>query len=169
MSSVLLPEPLGPTIAMRLADIELEAEIVEHRLLRAFILEGDAVEGDVVGDARQVGRARPVGAAGRLVQQFLDVPDRRRRRDRHRNEMHDMGDVVGDLPERALEGDEGADGDLALGREIGADRQHHEVQQQHGDGHRALHHGREEHGGGVFVARLVVAQLEPAEGAAMQA
>ena len=88
--------------------------------------------------------------------------------DRHRDEMHHMGDVVGHLPERALEGDEGADGDLALGRQIGADREHHEVQQQHRDGHRALDHGREEHRGGDLVARLVVAQLEPAEGPAMQ-
>ena len=152
----------------RLADVELETEIVEHRLLRALILEGDALEGDVMGDARQVRRAGPVGAARRLVKQFLDVPDRRRRRNRHRKEMHDVGDVVGDLPERAFEGDEGADGDLALGREIRAERQHHQMQQQHGDRHRALHHGGEEHGGGVFVARLIVAQLEPAEGAAMQ-
>ena len=149
-----MPEPLGPTMAMRLADIELEAEIVEHRRLAAFVLEGDAVEGDVVGDARQVGRAGTVGAAGRLVQQFLDVADRRRRLDRHRDEVHHVGDVVGDLPERALEGDEGADGDLALGREIGADREHHEVQQQHRDGDRALHHGRQEHRGSDLAARV---------------
>ena len=54
-----------------LADVELEAEIVKNRRLAAFILEGDVIEGDVVGDARQIGRAGPIGAAGRLVQQFL--------------------------------------------------------------------------------------------------
>ncbi len=52
-----------------LADIELEAEIVENRRLAAFILERDVVEGDVVGDARQVGRAGTiVRFAGRLIQ-----------------------------------------------------------------------------------------------------
>ena len=45
-----------------LADIELEAEIVEHRRLAAFVLEGHAIEGDIVGDARQVGRAGTIGA-----------------------------------------------------------------------------------------------------------
>ena len=138
-------------------------------VVAAFILEGDVVEGDVVGDARQIGRARPVGAAGRLVQQFLDVAHRRGRLDRDRDEMHDVGDVVGHLPERALEGHEGADGDLALGGEIGADREHHEVEQQHRDRHGALDHGRQEHRGGDLVARLVVAQREPAERLALQA
>jgi len=152
-----------------LADVELEAEIVEHRRFGAFILERHTVEGDVVGDARQVGGAGAIGAAGRLVEQFLDVTHRGRRLDRHRNEMHQMGDVVGHLPERALEGDEGTDGDLALGGEIGADREHHEVQQQHRDRDRALDHGRQEHRGGGLVANLVVAQAEPAEGAALQA
>ena len=128
-----------------LADIELEREIVEHRLLGAFVAKADAVEGDVVGDARQVRRAGPVGAAGRLVEQFLHVAHGGRRLDRHRNEVHQVGDVVGHLPERALEGDEGADGDLALGGEIGADRQHDEVQQQHRDRDGALHHGGQEH------------------------
>ena len=83
--------------------------------------------------------------------------------------MHQMGDVVGHLPERALEGDEGADGDLALGGEIGADRQHHEVQQQHRDGDGALHHRRQEHGGRGLDAHLLVAHGEPAERAALQA
>ena len=108
-----------------LAGIELEAEIVEHRRLAALVLEGDAIEGDVVGDARQIGRAGPIGPGGRFVQQFLDVTHRRSGLDRHRNEVHQMGDVVGHLPERALEGHEGTDRDLALGGEVGADREHH--------------------------------------------
>src|SRR6185295_15431466 len=152
-----------------LADAELEAEIVEHRRLAAFVGEGDAVEGDVVGDARQIGRARAIGAARRLIQQFLDMPYRRRRLDRHRNEMHQMGDGVGHLPERALEGDEGADGDLALGGEIGADRQHHEVQQQYRNGDGALHHRGEEDGGRGLDAHFLVAHGEPAQRAALQA
>src|SRR5439155_7304146 len=152
-----------------LADIELEREVVEHRLLTAFILEGDAVEGDVVRDARQFRRAGPVGAAGRLIQQLLDVAHGGGRLDRHRNEVHQMGDVVGHLPERAFEGDEGADGDLALGGEIGADREHDEVEQQHRDGNGALHHGRQEYGGRGLDAHILVAHGEPAKGAALQA
>ena len=83
--------------------------------------------------------------------------------------MHDVGDVVGHLPERALERHEGADGDLALGREIGADREHHEVKQQHGDGDRALDHARQERRRRDLPSRLVVAHREPAEHAALQA
>src|SRR5258706_11328165 len=112
-----------------LANLELETEVVENRRFAAFILERDAVEGDIVGDTRQVRRTGPVvGAAGRFVEQFLNVTYRRRRLNRHRNEMHQMGDVVGHLPERAFECHEGADGDLALGGEVGADREYHEVQ-----------------------------------------
>ena len=80
-----------------------------------------------------------------------------------------MGDVVGHLPERALERHEGPDGDLALGGEIGADREHHEVQQQHRDRDRALDHGRQERRGCDLAARLVVAHREPAERPALQA
>src|SRR6202034_2065614 len=82
-----------------LADIELETEIVENRNLAVFILERDPVEGDVVGDARQIRRAGTIGAAGRLVEQFLHVANRRRRLDRYRDEMRQMRDVVGHLPE----------------------------------------------------------------------
>ena len=122
-----------------------------------------------MADARQVRRARPVGAAGRLVQQLLHVADRGRRGDRHREEVHDVGDVVGHLPERALEGNEGADRDLALGGEIGADREHDQVQQQHRDRHSALDHGREEHCVRDLPPGLVVAEAEPAEHLAVQA
>ena len=152
-----------------LSGIELEAEIVEHRRLAALVLEGDAIESDVMGDARQIGRPRPICPAGRLIQHFLNMAHGSRRLDRHRNEMHDVGYVVRHLPERAFEGHESADGDLALGREIGADRKHHQVQQQHRDGHGALDHGRQECRGGKFPPRLVVAQGEPAERAALQA
>ena len=152
-----------------LADVELEAEIVENRRLAVFILERDTVEGDVIGDARQVGRAGTIGAAGRLVEQFLNVAHRRRRLDRHRDEMHQMRDVVGDLPERTLEGHEGPDGDVALGGEIGAEREHHEVQQQYRDRDRALDHGRQERRGCDLLARIDIAHREPAERAALQA
>ncbi len=83
--------------------------------------------------------------------------------------MHQVGDVVGHLPERTLERHEGSDRDLPLGGEIGADREHHQMQQQHRDRDRALDHGREKHRGSGLVANLVVAQTEPAEGAALQA
>ena len=83
--------------------------------------------------------------------------------------MHQMGDVVGHLPERALERHEGPDGDLALGGQIGADREHHEVQQQHRNRNRALDHGRQECRRSNFAARVVVAHREPAERPALQA
>ena len=150
MSSVLLPEPEGPDDGDALADVQPQAEVVQHRRRRAFVLERDAVERDVVDDARQCRRARPIRAARRLVEQFLDVTHRGRGLDRHRNEMHHVRDVVGHFPERAFEGDEGADRDLAGGREIRADREHHEVQQQHRYRHAALHHRGEECRGAVL-------------------
>jgi len=53
-----------------LADLQLETEIVENRRCAAFVLKRHAVEGDVIGNARQVGGAGPIGAAGRGIQQF---------------------------------------------------------------------------------------------------
>ncbi len=53
-----------------LADADLEREAVQNRGVAALILEDDAIEGDVVDDARQVRRAGPVAAAGRFVKQF---------------------------------------------------------------------------------------------------
>jgi len=38
-----------------LADLELETEIVENRRLASLILNVTRVEGDVIGDARQIG------------------------------------------------------------------------------------------------------------------
>ena len=152
-----------------LADHELQGQPIQHRLVGALIGEGDAVERDVVGDARQVGRARPVGAGRRLIEHFLHMPGSSRGLDRQRNEVHDVGDVVGHLPERTLEGDERADGDLAVGGEIGANAQHAEVQQQDRDGDGALDHGREEACRPQRPPRVVVAQPEPAQCAALQA
>ena len=83
--------------------------------------------------------------------------------------MHQVGDVVRHLPERALEGDESADGDLALGGEVGANRKHHEVQQQHRDRDGTLDHGRQEHGRSGLDAHFLVAHREPAERPPLQA
>ena len=69
----------GPDDGDAFADIELETEIVENRRLAAFVLECHVIEGDVVGDARQVGRAGTISATGGLVQQFLNVTHCRRR------------------------------------------------------------------------------------------
>ena len=51
----------------------------------------------------------------------------------------------------------------------GADREHHQMQQQHRDRDRTLDHGRQEHRGGGLVAHQIVPHGEPAEGAALQA
>src|SRR4029077_19724655 len=85
----------GPDNGNGLADVELETEIVENRRLAALVLERHVIEGDVVGNARQVGGAGTIGPADRLIQQVLNVAYRRRRLDRDRDEMHDVGDVVG--------------------------------------------------------------------------
>nr|WP_245270139.1 hypothetical protein [Nitrobacter hamburgensis] len=45
-----------------LSDIELQTEVVEDRCLTALILKRHAIEGDVVGDTRQIGRAGTVRA-----------------------------------------------------------------------------------------------------------
>ena len=121
-----------------------------------------------MGDARQVGRAGAIPAAAGFVQQFLDMAHGGRRRYRHGNEMHDVSDVVGHLPERALERHEGSDRDLALGGEVSADRKHDEMQQQHRNRHGALDHGRQECGGGDFPPRLIVAHGEPAQRLALE-
>src|SRR6202161_1862773 len=137
LSSVLLPEPLGPTMAMVLPTLSLRLRLsrtgawppsywnVTRSKVMSLVMRGKS--GAPGRSAPRVGSSRISlmwGTAGGRV-------------DRHRDEIHHMGDVVGHLPERALERHEGADGDLALGGEIGADREHDEVQQQHRDRDRA--------------------------------
>ena len=82
--------------------------------------------------------------------------------------MHQVGDVVGDFPERAFEGDEGSDRNLSRGGEIGASPaprgaasgpKSSPCARPWSEKRRADHAG----------ARGVVAQREPAERAALQA
>ncbi len=115
------------------------------------------------------GRAGPVRAARRLVEQFFYVAHRGGCRDRHRNKVHQMGDIVGNLPERAFERDEGADRNLADSGEIRADRQHDQMKQQNRNGNGPFHHRGEECRVGHRAACRVVAEREPAERLALQA
>jgi len=51
-------------MAMVLPTLSLRLRLSSTGVSPAFVLEGDAVEGDVVADTRQVGCARSIGAAG---------------------------------------------------------------------------------------------------------
>ena len=123
---------------------ELERQTVENRIFAAFIFEDHTIKRNVVGDARQIRRAGAIRTPRRLVKQLFHVANGCRRLNRHRDEVHQMRDVVGDFPECALKCDERADGNLADGGEIGADGQHNQMQQQHRNGNGPLHHRGQE-------------------------
>jgi len=42
--------------------LDVEVEVLDDRRLATFVLKGHIVERDIVDDARQIRRARPVGA-----------------------------------------------------------------------------------------------------------
>jgi hypothetical protein len=113
--TVLLPAPERPTIA-----------------------EDDVVEADLVLERRQVFRIRLVVAADRLVHEVVDVLRRAGALDHHRNELREVANVVGELPEQRLERHERAELDRVVPDEIGAKRQHDQVQREHRDRHGPL-------------------------------
>ena len=47
------------------ADLQLKAEVVQHGRITALIAKRDVLEGDVIGDAGQIGRARPLACSMR--------------------------------------------------------------------------------------------------------
>ena len=89
------------------------------------------------------------------------MPDRAGGIDHHRDVLGQVVEVVGDLPEHRLEGDEGAHRDHVVEGQIGADRQHDQVQPEHHDGDRALDHGVEEGRARLRRPQHAVALAEP--------
>ena len=100
----------------RLAGRDVQVDVRQGGLGARRVGERDVVERELAAQPRQRERARPVAQVGLLVEQLEDLVERRHPGLVGRVELRELLDRVEEVVQRGDEGDEHADGDVALDR-----------------------------------------------------
>ena len=124
LASVLLPEPEEPTMPTTWPGSTLKRHVVQHLGTVDAVAEGDVLEGDLAADRRQRGAA---GIEARLRHGVEDVAEPIDRQaglmevlPHLRQAQHRRAHATG----QHVEGDELADGQVAVDHELGAEVEH---------------------------------------------